>query len=57
MIMIQPQDANHISIKEEPTTISDVTHQRKRSLKPISMDIHKYQPLKHTTHGEIKPVE
>ena len=57
MIMIQPQEPNHISINKEPTTISDLTYQRKRSFKPINMDIRKYQPVKRTTPGEIKSVE
>ena len=57
MIMIQPQETNHISINEAPTTISDVTYQRKRSFKPISKDICKYQPVKGTTPVEIKSVE
>ena len=53
----QPQEQNHTSINEEPTTISDVTYQRKRFFKPISMDIRKYQPVKRTTPVEIKSVE
>ena len=54
---LQPQEPNHISINEEPTTMFDVTYQRKRSFKPISMDIRKYQPVKRTTPAEIKSVE
>ena len=57
MIMIQPQEPNHISINEESTTISGVTYQSKRSFKRISMDIRKYQPVKRTTPAEIKLVE
>ena len=52
MIMIQPQEPNRISINAEIATISDVTYQRKRSFKPISMDIQKYQPVKRTTPVE-----
>ena len=57
MIMIQPQEPNHILINEEPTFISDVTYQRRSCFKPISMDIHKYQPVKRTTLIEIKSVK
>ena len=57
MIMIQPQEPNHILINEEHTTMLDVTYQRKRSSKPISMDICKYHPVKRTTPVEIKSVE
>ena len=57
MIMLQPQEPNHISINEEPAIMFDVTYQRKRSFKPISMDIRKYQPVKCTTPVEIKSVE
>ena len=57
MIMIQPQEPNHISINEDPTTISDGTYQRKRSFKPISTDIRKYQPVKRTTPDQMKSVE
>ena len=55
--MIQPQEPNHILINEEHTIIFDVTYQRKRSFKPISMDICKYHPVKRTTPVEIKSVE
>ena len=57
MIMIEPQEPNRILINEEPTTMLDVTYQRKRSFKPISMDICKYQPVKRTTPVKIKSVE
>ena len=57
MIMIQPQEPNNISINEELATISDVTYQSKRSFKPISMDIRKYQPVKRTAPVKIKSVE
>ena len=55
--MIQPQEPNNISINEEPATISDVTYQSKRSFKPISMDIRKYQPVKRTAPVKIKSAE
>ena len=53
MIMLQPQEPNHISINEEPAIMFDVTYQRKRSFKPISMDIRKYQPVKRTTPAKL----
>ena len=57
MIIIQSQEPNHISINEEPTIISDVAYQRKRSFKPISTYIWKYLPVKHIIPVKIKSIE
>ena len=39
--MMQPQEPKNITINEEPTIISDVTYQSKRSFKRISVDVRK----------------